>query len=97
MDNLLLTPASTKLPDPEVTGIPVLLPPRETAAVLHTSVGCLAVWRCTRRHPLRYIRVGRKIFYTPEGIREFLNSRVDPGNGPKPEKFHKRRRARKSY
>ena len=60
-----------------------LLNPREAAQVLRSTPGTLAVWRCTRRHPLKFTRVGRKIFYRPEDIREFIDAGIDPGNAPK--------------
>lgn len=75
---------------PTVTSVSQLLSPRETAKLLHTTYGSLAVWRSTRRKGLRFVRLGRKIFYRPEDIQEFIASQIDPGDGPKPEKFRKR-------
>ncbi len=69
-----------------------LLTPREVAKVLHTTYGCLAVWRCTRRYPLRFIKLGRKIFYRKEDIQRFLELRLDPGDGEKPQAQPRRRK-----
>lgn len=69
--------------------IPELLTPHEAAKALHTTYGSLAVWRCTRRHPLAFVRVGRKIFYKKADIEQFIDLSRDPGNGEKP---HRRKR-----
>lgn len=37
--------------------------------------GVLAVWRCTKRYDLPYIRVGGKILYDVEDLLGFLESR----------------------
>jgi hypothetical protein len=75
-----------------VSNISELLNPKEAAEKLRTTYGTLAVWRCVRRHPLRFVRVGRKIFYTPEDIQTFIETQKDPGNGPR--KRRKTRRAK---
>jgi hypothetical protein len=67
-----------------------LLTPREAAKALRTTTGTLAVWRCTRRKPLRFVRLSRKIFYRAEDIQLFINSQLDPGDGPKPSRFAKK-------
>jgi hypothetical protein len=69
-----------------------LLSPREAAKLLHTSAGVLSVWRCTRRYPLKFTRIGRKIFYRAEDIQQFIEQGGDPGIGPKPAPAAKRRR-----
>ncbi len=51
-----------------------LLTPTEAAGILGTTVGVLAVWRTTKRYPLRYIKVGRLVRYRPEDIQSFLDS-----------------------
>lgn len=53
----------------------ILLTPMETAAILHVTTGTLAVWRCTKRYPLPYVPVGRKILYKAEAVRDFVESR----------------------
>jgi hypothetical protein len=59
--------------------ISVLVSPTETAKLLHTTAGVLAVWRSTRRYPLKYVRAGRKIFYRLEHIQSFIESRTQNG------------------
>ncbi len=61
-----------------------LLTARETAKLLRTSYGALAVGRCKRRTKLPYIRLGRKILYRRSDIDSFLTSQlVDPATGVK--------------
>jgi hypothetical protein len=47
-----------------------LLTPVETAAILGVAVQSLAAWRCTKRYPLCYLRIGLLIRYM-----DFLDSR----------------------
>jgi Helix-turn-helix domain len=77
------------------TSISNLLTPREAAKVLKTTYGSLAVWRCARRKPLRFVRLGRKIFYRAQDIEQFIESQLDPGDGPKPARFAKKKAARR--
>ena len=65
-------------------GLAELLTVREAAPLLRTTPGVLAIWRCKRKKALPYVRLGKKIYYRPEDIAAFINSRVDPGNGPVP-------------
>ena len=67
-----------------------LLTPREAAVKLRTTCGTLAVWRCTRRKPLRFVRLGRKILYRAEDLQRFLELQTDPGDGEKPHRFTKK-------
>lgn len=62
-----------------------LLTPHEAAKALRTTYGSLAVWRCTRRKSLRFVRIGRKIFYKAADIQDFIDKQTDPGDGPKPQ------------
>jgi len=75
-----------------MVAISELLTPNEAAAKLHTTYGTLAVWRCTRRKPLRFVKLGRKIFYKVEDIQAFIDAQTDPGNGPRP--LNRRKAAR---
>ena len=59
--------------------ISVLLTPTDTARLLHTTAGVLAVWRSARRYPLRFVRVGRKIFYRTEDVQKFIEMRTHSG------------------
>jgi excisionase family DNA binding protein len=52
-----------------------LLTPAEAAAILQVSVGTLSVWRCVKRYPLKYIKVGHSVRYRETDLREFLRSR----------------------
>lgn len=55
--------------------IEALLDPAQAAAILGVQVETLNTWRCTKRYPLPYIRVGRRIRYREEDIMAFLASR----------------------
>ena len=63
-----------------------LLSPQQTARALGTTSGCLAVWRCTRRYPLRFTKIGRKIFYREEDVQAFIEQGGIAGDSPKPPK-----------
>jgi Helix-turn-helix domain len=74
-----------------------LLTPAEAAKMLHTSPAVLAVWRCHRSQSLRFTRIGRKVFYTPEDIERFIREGGVEGDGPRPPVTKKRsERARKT-
>ena len=55
-----------------------LLTPQETAGLLGLAVGTLAVWRCTRRVVLPFVRAGRLIRYDPRDVAAFVASRREP-------------------
>ena len=40
-----------------------LLTPAETAGLLGVTVGTLQVWRTTKRYPLPYVKMGRRVMY----------------------------------
>lgn len=46
----------------------------------------MAVWRCTRRYPLRFTKIGRKIYYRKEDIQSFIEAGSVAGDSPKPPK-----------
>ena len=54
---------------------PQLLTPQAAAEFLGMSAGTLAVWRCTKRYPLPYIKVGHTIKYDLADLIAFLESR----------------------
>ena len=62
-----------------------LLTPTETARRLHVVYGTLAVWRCTHRKALPFVRIGRKIFYREQDIEKFIADNLHPGDGPRAE------------
>lgn len=53
-----------------------LLKPEITAEILGVDVKTLAVWRCTKRYPLSWVRVGRNIMYKPDDVQAFIESRT---------------------
>ena len=53
-----------------------LLTPTQMARLLGVSVGTLAVWRCTKRYPLPYVKVGRSVRYTRAQGNEFIKART---------------------
>lgn len=54
-----------------------LLTAGEVAAALHLkSTGTLAVWRATKRYELKFVRIGRKIFYRAEHVQAFIEART---------------------
>ncbi len=61
--------------------IPELLTEKEAAAKLNVTPGTLSVWRSTRRYPLRYVRIGRKIRYRVQDLIDFIEGRAMPGDG----------------
>ena len=56
-----------------------LLDTQEAAKRLGLAPGTLMVWRSCRRYALRYVKVGRKVFYRPADLEAFLNERTMPG------------------
>jgi hypothetical protein len=63
----------------EGAGIRKLLDPRAAAEILGISAETLSVWRCEKRYPLRYVKVGRRIFYRPEDLEAFIQVRSATG------------------
>ena len=58
-----------------------LLRSRDAAIVLGTTEGTLAVWRCTGRHPLKFVRMGRSVRYRVGDLIEYIeNCTLDPAN-----------------
>ena len=57
-------------------GISNLLEPSETAAILGTTTGVLAVWRTTKRYQLSWVKIGRKVMYRAEDVQAFIESRT---------------------
>lgn len=49
-----------------------LLKPEEAAAMLRVQVQTLNVWRCQKRYPLKFIKVGSRIRYRLVDIEEFI-------------------------
>jgi hypothetical protein len=53
-----------------------LLDEKQTAVAVKLKQGTLAVWRCTGRVALPYIKVGRSVRYRVGDIRDFLQKRT---------------------
>jgi excisionase family DNA binding protein len=52
-----------------------LLNRKEVAELLGIKPETLAVWSCTKRYNIPYIKVGRMVRYKYEDVEAFLNSR----------------------
>ncbi len=57
-----------------IPNLPRLLTCREAAAALGVAVGTLAVWRCTRRYPLAFVRIGRHVRYAEADVAAFIQA-----------------------
>ncbi|MNS10606.1 Helix-turn-helix domain protein [compost metagenome] len=53
-----------------------LLTPAQTAEALGTTVQTLAVWRCTKRYALPYVKIGRSVMYRETDVQKFIESRL---------------------
>ena len=53
-----------------------LLTTREMAKLLGVAPGTLEVWRTTKRYPLPYVKVGRKVLYRRSAGEAVLTSRT---------------------
>lgn len=49
------------------------LSPREAAAVLMTTTGALAKWRCYKTGP-RYVKLGGKVYYEPAALEDYIST-----------------------
>jgi hypothetical protein len=59
----------------QIVSKPQLLNNDEAADFLGISPGTLVVWRCEKRYPVPYIKVGRKVLYDADDLRAWLVSR----------------------
>ena len=48
--------------------------PDEVAEELQVTTGTLAVWRTTKRYPLPWVKIGRRIFYRRGDVEAFIAS-----------------------
>lgn len=53
-----------------------LLTPKQAAEFLGVTIGTLAVWRCTGRYPLPFVKIGRRVMYKLTDIDTYINSHV---------------------
>lgn len=54
----------------------ILLKPQEVAEILGVSVTTLAIWRCTGRYTLSWVKCGRLVRYRPEDVAAFIEERT---------------------
>ncbi|MEY8099851.1 helix-turn-helix transcriptional regulator [Falsihalocynthiibacter sp. S25ZX9] len=54
----------------------ILLTPKDVAVRLGISTTTLATWRCTKRYPLAYVKVGRLVRYRAGDVDAFEISRL---------------------
>lgn len=52
-----------------------LLSPADAAAFLCIAPQTLAVWRCEKRYPLPYVKVGTRVRYRVRDLEQFVASR----------------------
>lgn len=52
--------------------MPKLLTPKQAAESLGLSEATLATWRCRKLRDLRFVRIGRRIFYELAEIERFI-------------------------
>lgn len=53
----------------------ILLTPQQVAEMIGISAGTLAVWRCTKRYPLPYVKFGGAVKYRREDVETFIVKR----------------------
>ena len=53
-----------------------LLTPKQAAEILGVTIGTLAVWRCTARYPLPFVKIGRRVMYRQNDIDNFIENGV---------------------
>jgi hypothetical protein len=51
-----------------------LLTPSQAADLLGVTIGTLAVWRCTSRYPLPFVKIGRRVKYRINDINNFIEN-----------------------
>lgn len=55
--------------------LPAHMTPEQAAAYLGVTAGTLAVWRCTRKHALPYLKVGARVRYRKVDLDTWLEQR----------------------
>ena len=60
----------------DVSSVPEMLIPQQAADYLGVKVETLGVWRCTRRHPIPFVKVGRKVCYRKSDLDRYIQSRT---------------------
>jgi predicted site-specific integrase-resolvase len=49
-----------------------LLSRKETAVILEVKQQTLAVWACNGRYDLKFVKIGKRVLYKSEDIKEFI-------------------------
>lgn len=61
----------------ETSPISEMMTPQQAADYLGVSVQTIAVWRCTRRYPIPFVKVGRKVCYRKTDLDRFIQHRTE--------------------
>jgi excisionase family DNA binding protein len=69
-----------------------LLTARQAAKVLGVTTSTLAVWRSTKRYPLRYVKVGAKVRYREADLLQFIELRTVTNEPTQPTRGRRRKR-----
>ena len=56
--------------------VQLLLTPEETARLLGVTPGTLSIWRCSRRYPLAFVKVGGRVRYKLSDVEKFVERRT---------------------
>ncbi len=59
----------------------LLIDDKEASKILHTTPETLAVWRCTNRYDLPYVKLGRKVRYKLKDIHDFIDRQTGNHTG----------------
>ena len=59
----------------------MLINDHDAGKILGVATSTLAIWRCTKRYNLPYIKVGRLVRYREEDIAKFIESRIQNSGG----------------
>lgn len=54
----------------------ILLSPPQVSDMLGITIETLAIWRCTKRYPLPYVKSGRLVRYRKEDVEAFILNRL---------------------
>jgi hypothetical protein len=56
-----------------------LLDDKQAAEILGVSPGTLSVWRCVRRYPLPFVKIGKAVRYRLCDLERFIEERTVGG------------------
>ena len=51
-----------------------LLTRKEAAEFLGCSAMTLAIWKCTKRYPLPYVKIGKNVRYRLSDLKDFISN-----------------------